>query len=84
MNKIGKLNDLWMFNGADWTWISGNNARNQVGVYGTKGIPSSSNIPGAREYPGMVIDSSNNIWIFGGHGLDNTTSQGNFQSFYLN
>ena len=72
-----------MFNGVNWTWMSGNNARNQVGIYGTIGITSSSNVPGAREYHGMVIDSSNNIWIFGGNGYD-STSQGDFQSFYLN
>ena len=31
-----------------WTWISGSNTTNQNGIYGTKGIASSSNIPGAH------------------------------------
>ena len=53
-----------------WTWISGSNSDNQNGIYGTKGIASSSNIPGARLGSISWIDSNNNLWLFGGEGYD--------------
>jgi hypothetical protein len=44
------LNDLWGLNimTNQWTWVSGSNAGNAVGVYGTQGTPSASNVPGSR------------------------------------
>ena len=66
------LNDLWKFDGANWTWVSGSNIWTQKGVYGTKGTASSSNIPGARERSISWIDSGGNFWLFGGYGLDST------------
>src|SRR5207302_9786147 len=41
----GYLNDLWRFNPVNnqWTWIEGSNTKNNVGIYGTQGIGSSSN-----------------------------------------
>ena len=50
----------------EWTWISGNNTVNIGGVYGTQGVPSTSNYPGSRQSMGFIIDSSGSIWIFGG------------------
>ncbi len=64
----GILNDLWKFNGTHWTWISGSNVIDQFGVYGGQGIPSSSNIPGARYLAESWIDSNNFLWLFGGVG----------------
>ena len=66
--KIGYLNDLWKFDGNDWTWIKGNNTFNQLGVYGTLGVPNSANNPGARYFSTSWIDSQNNMWLFGGLG----------------
>jgi N-acetylneuraminic acid mutarotase len=66
----GSLNDLWKFDGTYWTWISGSNSTYQAGVYGTKGIPSSNNVPGARGYTISWIDSHDNLWLFGGFGID--------------
>ena len=45
----GDLNDLWEFNPRtkEWTWVSGSNTVNAVGVYGTQGVASASNVPGA-------------------------------------
>jgi len=54
----------------NWTWINGNNTISLIGVYGSQGIPSSSNIPGARYYSTGWIDSFNNFWLFGGQGFD--------------
>jgi hypothetical protein len=70
------LNDLWKFNGVNWIWISGSNSINQNGNYGTKGIASSTNIPGARYDAVSWIDSSNNLWLFGGNGYAATGTIG--------
>ncbi len=65
---IGYLNDLWRWDGTNWAWISGSNVLNQNGVYGTKGTPDPANVPGSREIAVSWIDSSNNMWLFGGYG----------------
>jgi hypothetical protein len=64
----GALNDLWEFNPTTkaWTWVSGANAVNQTGVYGTQGSPGNTNVPGARAAAASWIDSSGNLWLFGG------------------
>ena len=64
----GRLNDLWKFDGTDWTWVNGSNAIDQLGVYGTKGVPAPANVPGARESAVPWIDGSGNLWLFGGNG----------------
>jgi len=69
-NVWGYLNDLWKFDGTNWTWVSGANTVNQTGVYGTKGVPSGTNVPGARGYLVSWIDTSGNLWLFGGYGFD--------------
>jgi hypothetical protein len=51
------LNDLWKFDGTNWTWVSGSNTANQNGVYGTKGVSATSNVPGARGYSVSWRDS---------------------------
>src|SRR5260370_31459256 len=38
----GDLNDLWKFDGTNWTWVSGSDLINQPGVFGTKGVASRS------------------------------------------
>jgi N-acetylneuraminic acid mutarotase len=65
------LNDLWKFSPAtgQWTWVSGDNTLGQVGVYGTKGTPSTANKPGARYSSVMWTDAGGNIWLFGGTGF---------------
>lgn len=75
------LNDLWKYDPTadEWTWISGSNLLNQIGIYGTKGSPSPSNIPGARRHAISWADSSGKLWLFGGEGYDST---GNWD--YLN
>ena len=62
-----------------WTWVSGDNTFNQSGVYGARGIPAGANKPGARWQLVSWIDSSNNLWLFGGNGYDASGNQG-----YLN
>ena len=64
---LGQLNDLWRWDGTSWTWIAGSDTLNQPGVYGTKGIPSPSNVPGARERSVSWTDANGNLWLFGGY-----------------
>jgi N-acetylneuraminic acid mutarotase len=70
----GVLNDLWKFDGTNWTWVSGNNERDQVGIYGTKGVADSNNVPGGRSRHFSWIDSDDNLWLFGGYGYNDTTT----------
>jgi N-acetylneuraminic acid mutarotase len=65
----GQLNDLWMYNGS-WTWMSGANVGSQPGTYGTQGIANGANVPGARVDAATWVDSSGNLWLFGGEGYD--------------
>jgi N-acetylneuraminic acid mutarotase len=68
----GSLNDLWRYEPATnmWTWMNGANIVDQPGTYGTLGTASPANIPGSRTNPVTWVDSSGNLWLFGGDGLD--------------
>jgi N-acetylneuraminic acid mutarotase len=67
---LGDLNDLWKFSPTtkEWTWIGGSNTAGAVGLYGTQGDPSTSNVPGSRYLAVSWTDSSGNFWLFGGVG----------------
>lgn len=75
VNSHGDLNDLWKYSPSSgrWTWISGSNIEpggiGASGVYGTQGVPSSSNAPGAREAPVGWTTSDGSLWLFGGFGF---------------
>lgn len=68
----GLLSDLWKFDPVSriWTWVSGSDVINQLGIYGTLGTTSSLNRPGARTSPVTWTDNSGNLWLFGGRGFD--------------
>lgn len=65
-SNIWHFNDLWKFDGTNWTWISGQNFSNAEGEYGIKGVDSISNCPRARSQAIPFKDSKNNLWLFGG------------------
>ena len=72
------MNDLWSFSieTNEWTWISGSDSEEVYGIYGTKGVPSINNYPGARETSISWFDSSNKkLWLFGGSGLATVTDE---------
>ena len=89
----GLLNDLWEFSPAnkEWTWTGGSSALGTVScsatdgsfgqssVYGTLGVPATTNVPGGRSLSVSWTDSSGNFWFFGGVGYDSTGTLG-----YLN
>jgi hypothetical protein len=64
-----ELNDLWEFSPStkEWTWVSGSNTAYESGVYGTLGVPSATNVPGARWTAVSWTDKSGNLWLFGGN-----------------
>ncbi len=63
----GSLNDLWMFDGTQWTWLSGSNLADQSPVFGTKGVFDAANTPGGFNGAGSIaIDSFGQVWVLGG------------------
>jgi gliding motility-associated-like protein len=62
-------NDLWSYNVTtnNWAWVSGSNAPNHPGSYGTKCVTNSSNLPPQRfETRSAWKDPYGNFWLFGG------------------
>jgi len=72
-------NDLWVYSGGLWTWVSGSNMVNVSGIYGTQGAAAISSVPGARLLASVWTDPSGNFWLFSGYGYDSSATQG-----YLN
>ena len=66
------LNDLWKYSPTlnEWTWIKGSNTAAQNGIYGTQGTAGIANTPGSRSLGSTWVDNSNNLWLFGGSGID--------------
>lgn len=68
-NAQGDLNDLWKYNPVtgQWSWESGEEYPRHPGVYGTRGVSSPDNRPGARVGSiGWTDIPGNAIWLFGG------------------
>lgn len=70
------LNDLWEFSPStlDWTLIG---MSGSTGVYGNLGTPNAANFPGARSGAANWTDTSGNLWLFGGNGVDSAGTKGN-------
>lgn len=86
-NGTPAMNDLWKYSPTtgEWTWISGPSTiadggvgvdDGNPGVYGTRGVAASANIPGGREDATTWTDSSGNLWMFGGYGCDGSGNCG--------
>ena len=62
------LNDMWKYDPVtnEWTWMAGPNTPNSAGSYGTKGVPSATNLPPARTVYAHWVDINGNLWFFGG------------------
>lgn len=75
---FGRMDDLWKYNIStnQFTWMAGPSFTNQPGVYGTQGVASATNIPGARRMSTSWKDNNGKLWLFGGTGIDknNVTS----------
>ena len=82
---LGNLNDLWRYELATgvWTWIGGSSSAAAAGTYGTQGVASGGNAPGAREQGVGWLDVSGNFWLFGGFGFDSSGVQGDLNDLWL-
>jgi len=82
--SYGCLNDLWEYSPTtlEWTWVSGEDTANQAGIYGTKGSPDASNLPGGRYAAVSWIDSQGNLWMFGGYGYDSAGLKGDLSDLW--
>jgi uncharacterized repeat protein (TIGR03803 family) len=84
----GWLNDLWEFSPStnQWTWMSGSSSvgsnGGQPGAYGNLGTPASTNIPGGRQFAASWTDTSGNLWLFGGEGLDGGGNYGQLNDLW--
>lgn len=85
VGALGSLNDLWEFDPSTekWAWISGSSTvgsgGGRAGAYGSFGHPSTTAVPSGRSQAVSWIDSTGNLWLFGGKGYDSTGTLG-----YLN
>lgn len=83
-SSSGDLNDLWEYTPStrQWTWVSGSNVTAAAGVYGTQNTAASGNVPGARYGAAYWIDTSGNLWLFGGYGYDSSGSVGDLNDLW--
>ncbi len=65
-----------------YVWMAGSQTSNQPGVYGTKGVSSIDNTPGARYNHASWTDSEGNFWLFGGYGIDEGGNQGELNDLW--
>ena len=82
-STLHDLNDLWSYNKANgqWTWVSGANTVDQAATYGTAGVPSASNVIGARDASVAIMDKFGTAWVFGGINSVGNFDYNNFWSF---
>lgn len=80
----GYTGDLWEYSpsSGEWTWVSGANALNASGVYGTQSVAAPANRPGARYIPVTWVDGSGNFWMFGGYGYDSAGAPGELNDLW--
>ena len=80
----GSLNDLWRYDPgtAEWTWVGGASTTNASGQYGTQGSEAAGNTPGARQGATGWLDSSGNLWLFGGQGYDGSGASGSLDDLW--
>lgn len=74
----GQLGDLWRYSNGEWTWMAGSEiagsflngtAWDGQAIYGTEGVAAPGNTPGVRQFASGWVDSSGNLWLFGGLGV---------------
>ena len=77
-------NDLWEYNikNNQWTWVSGEQTTNQPGIYGVQATEAVANEPGARLDSISWIDTTGNLWLFGGNGFDGVGTRGNLNDLW--
>ncbi|MHC4623656.1 MAG: Kelch repeat-containing protein [Planctomycetota bacterium] len=84
MGSSGYLNDLWKFAPSTslWTWVSGSQFANSIGIYGNKTVPDPLNVPSSRKGALPWIDATDKLWLFGGYGYDSTFNTGTLNDLW--
>ncbi|MFN8154885.1 MAG: kelch repeat-containing protein [Bacteroidia bacterium] len=67
--NIGNSDALWRYDiqKKQWTWMKGSSNGYTPIVYGTQGVESSANTPGARWAYSHWVDNNGYFWFFGGN-----------------
>ena len=92
---LGYLNDFWMYDPVTqlWTWMGGSDLASPCtvdgsatycgpsGVYGSRGVGTSSNIPGAR-WNASAFAGNGSVWLFGGFGVDSVGTWGELNDLW--
>ncbi len=87
----GDLDDLWKYSNGEWTWMGGSKVAAETGIagafqgagiYGTEGVAAPGNFPGARVQASTWTDSSGNLWLFGGFGVDSNGTLGDLNDLW--
>lgn len=78
------LNDLWEYDliSNNWRWLKGNNNNDSFGIYGTKGVASSNNYPGAR-IESVSWESNGKLYLFGGTGIATQSTIGSLNDLWV-
>jgi len=64
-----RADDLWRFDGSQWTWMAGDSTANRAPSYGERGVAHQNNTPGARSEMGASwTDAQGRRWLFGSDG----------------
>ncbi len=81
---FGDLNDLWKYNGGQWTWVNGPNLAPAAanGVYGTVGVTAPADMPGARDSAVTWVDLNGDLWLFGGGDYLSFAGNGKFNDLW--
>jgi hypothetical protein len=68
----------------EWAWIKGPEIKNASGIYGVQNVPSPTNNPGTRGFGVATwVDTSGNLWLFGGWGLDIIGHYGSLNDLWM-
>ncbi|MBT5707776.1 MAG: choice-of-anchor D domain-containing protein [Verrucomicrobia bacterium] len=78
----GLLNDLWRWDGRNWTWMKGSNQVHQQGHYQVLGKVHSDNMPGARHRASTWTDTNGTMWLYGGNGWDGSGKRGELEDLW--
>jgi hypothetical protein len=79
----GSGNELWQYSisSGQWTWVKG---QGEVASFGTKGVESPDNIPGAKNLHSSWLNGDQ-LWVFGGTTSTNyTEGQNDLWKFNFN
>lgn len=84
-NYTDRLADTWRFNTVNnqWTWIHGPNTTpfpDTATVWGTQGVFSPANRPGAREQGVSFQERGGYFWLMGGYTTDSAAGWGGYPS----